>query len=92
VAQCPLDEMNRPAGSVEPQLRVPPSEAEIEQLFAGWRDDLALCRECAPAARNYTAARLSADVGQRRAGGRQQKKPPELWTPAGCLDPTEMAA
>jgi hypothetical protein len=35
VAECPLDEMNRPRASVEPQLRVPPSEAEVGRLFAG---------------------------------------------------------
>jgi hypothetical protein len=34
VVECPLDEMNRPRASVEPQLRIPPSEAEIEVLFA----------------------------------------------------------
>ena len=37
VVECPLDEMNRPRASVDPQLRIPPVEAEIEQLFAGWR-------------------------------------------------------
>ncbi|MEU4820332.1 tyrosine-type recombinase/integrase [Actinomadura sp. NPDC023710] len=63
--ECPLDEINRPQLSVEVQLRVPPSEAEIEQLYAGWRDDLAVCRKFAPAARNYAAARLAADVGLR---------------------------
>ena len=65
VAECPLDEMNRPRASVEPQLRVPPSEAEVERLFAGWREELATCRKFAPAARNYAAARLQADVGLR---------------------------
>jgi hypothetical protein len=34
VVECPLDEMNRPRASVEPQLRIPPSEAEIEALSA----------------------------------------------------------
>jgi hypothetical protein len=34
VVEVPLDEMNRPRASVDPQLRVPPTEAEIEQLFA----------------------------------------------------------
>lgn len=63
--QCPLDEANRPRRSVEPQLRIPPTEAEIEQLFAGWRDQLAGTRKFAPAARNYTVARLGADVGLR---------------------------
>lgn len=57
--------MNRPRPSVDPQLRVPPTEAEIEQLFAGWREDLATCRKFTPAARNYAAARLAADVGLR---------------------------
>ena len=65
VAECPLDEMNRPRASVEPQLRVPPSEAEVGRLFAGWREELATCRKFAPAARNYAAARLQADVGLR---------------------------
>ncbi len=65
VIECPLDEMNRPRTSVDPQLRIPPAEAEIEQLFAGWRAELATCRKFAPAARNYAAARLAADVGLR---------------------------
>jgi len=33
VVECPLDEMNRPRASVEPRLRVPPTEAEVEQLL-----------------------------------------------------------
>jgi hypothetical protein len=35
VIECPLDEMNRPGASAGPQLRVPPAEAEVGQLFAG---------------------------------------------------------
>jgi len=42
----------------QPQLRVPPSEAEVERLFAGWREELLTCRKFAPAARNYAASRL----------------------------------
>ena len=38
VIECPLDEMNRPRASISPQLRVPPAEAEVGQLFAGWRE------------------------------------------------------
>ena len=34
-------------------------------LFAGWRGELAECRKFAPAARNYAAARLMAEVGLR---------------------------
>ncbi|MFF2133227.1 site-specific integrase, partial [Streptomyces olivochromogenes] len=65
VVECPLEEMNRPRASVEPQLRIPPSEAEIEALFAGWREELVTCRKFGPAARNYAVARLAADVGLR---------------------------
>ena len=65
VAECPLDEMSRPRASVDPQLRVPPTGEEIERLFSGWREELATCRKFAPAARNYAAARLEADVGLR---------------------------
>ena len=45
VLECPLDEMNRPRASVEPQLRIPPTEEEIEQLFAGWRQELVTSRK-----------------------------------------------
>jgi integrase/recombinase XerD len=47
------------------RLRIPPTEPEIEPLFAGWRDELATCRKFAPAARNYAVARLASDVGLR---------------------------
>jgi integrase len=47
------------------QDRIPPTEAEIEQLFAGWRQELVTCRKFSPAARNYAVARLAADVGLR---------------------------
>ena len=57
--------MNRPRASVDPQLRVPLAEAEIERVFAGWREQLATRRKFVPAARNYAAARLEADVGLR---------------------------
>jgi hypothetical protein len=63
VIECPLDEMNRPRASAGPQLRVPPAEEEVGQLFAGWREELSTCRKFAPAARNYAVARLAADVG-----------------------------
>ena len=65
VVECPLDEMNRPRASVDPQLRVPPTETEIEQLVTGWREELLTCRKFSPAARNYAVARLAADVGLR---------------------------
>jgi len=62
---CPVDEMNRPRGSKDAKLRIPPSEAEVTALFTGWAQELASCRKFAPSARNYTAARLMAEVGLR---------------------------
>jgi integrase/recombinase XerD len=65
VAECPVDEMNRPRGGGRAALRIPPGEAQVARLFAGWREELATCRKFAPAARNYAAARLMAEVGLR---------------------------
>jgi len=65
VAECPVDEMNRPRGAGRAALRIPPSAAQVGVLFAGWRAELAACRKFAPAARSYAAARLMADVGLR---------------------------
>ncbi|MGC9668459.1 tyrosine-type recombinase/integrase [Planosporangium sp. 12N6] len=65
VVECPIDEMNRPRGRKDARLRVPPTEAEVAQLFTGWAAELATCRKFAPTARNYTAARLMAEVGLR---------------------------
>jgi len=63
--ECPLDEANRPRGSRAVALRVPPSEQEVQALFAGWRQELTACRKYAPTARNYAAARLMSEVGLR---------------------------
>jgi site-specific recombinase XerD len=65
VVACPIDEVNRPRGRRDTMLRIPPEEAEIATLFAGWRAELAVCRKYAPTARNYAAARLMAAVGLR---------------------------
>jgi len=66
VVECPVDEMNRPrAGRGEAALRIPPSTGQIATLFSGWRGELTACRKFAPAARNYTASRLMAEVGLR---------------------------
>jgi site-specific recombinase XerD len=65
VTECPIDEMNRPRGAGRAALRIPPSAAGVDMLFAGWRQELATCRKFAPAARNYAAARLMAEVGLR---------------------------
>ena len=65
VAERPVDEINRPRGSWDAALRIPPSEAQVGMLFAGWRDELAGCRKFAPAARNYAAGKLMAEIGLR---------------------------
>ncbi|MFI9848708.1 tyrosine-type recombinase/integrase [Nonomuraea sp. NPDC051941] len=65
VVECPIDEMNRPRGRQEARLRIPPSAEQVDRLFAGWREDLATCRKFAPAARNYTAAKVMSEVGLR---------------------------
>jgi len=65
VAECPVDEMNRPRGGGRAALRIPPEAGQVGRLFAGWREELATCRKFAPAARNYAAARLMAEVGLR---------------------------
>jgi site-specific recombinase XerD len=65
VVECPIDEMNRPRGRAQSRLRIPPSAEQVDQLFVGWRQELASCRKFAPSARNYTACRLMAEVGLR---------------------------
>ena len=66
VAECPVDEMNRPrGGQAQVALRIPPEAGQVARLFSGWREELATCRKFAPAARNYAAARLMAEVGPR---------------------------
>jgi site-specific recombinase XerD len=63
--ECPIDEMNRPRGHQQAKLRIPPTADQVTRLFTGWREELSTCRKFAPAARNYTACRLMADVGLR---------------------------
>ncbi|MCW2914034.1 MAG: recombinase [Actinomycetia bacterium] len=65
VVECPIDEMNRPRGHQQAKLRIPPTADQVTRLFTGWREELSTCRKFAPAARNYTACRLMADVGLR---------------------------
>lgn len=65
VVTCPIDEMNRPRGSKDARLRIPPLTGEMAEFFRGWAAELATCRKFAPNARNYAAARLMAEVGLR---------------------------
>jgi hypothetical protein len=36
-------EREQRAAALDPQVRIPPTETEIEQLFAGWREELVTC-------------------------------------------------
>jgi site-specific recombinase XerD len=65
IVGCPIDEMNKPRGRKQAALRIPPTDAEIRILFAGWRQELVGCRKFAPSARNYIAAKLMSQVGLR---------------------------
>jgi site-specific recombinase XerD len=65
IVECPIDEMNRPRGRQQARLRIPPTAEQVGRLFTGWRGELATCRKFAPAARNYAACKLLADVGLR---------------------------
>ncbi len=56
---------DRPRGAKDAQLRIPPLEPEVGQLFTGWAGELATCRKFAPMARNYTASKLMSEVGLR---------------------------
>jgi hypothetical protein len=47
VAECPVDEMNRPRGAGRAALRIPPSAVQVAALFARWRAELATCRKFA---------------------------------------------
>jgi site-specific recombinase XerD len=61
----PIDEFNRPAGPSSAAVRVPPSDPEVEALFAGWREALPGTRKYLPAARDYLAASLWRRAGLR---------------------------
>lgn len=65
VIECPIDEVNSPRGHAETQLRIPPTDAEMQTFFQGWRTELATTRRFGTCARNYTAAKLLAGVGLR---------------------------
>ena len=67
VVSQPIDEFNRPTKA---QLqygspRIPPSQAEVETLFACWRQALPEARKFLPAARDYLAASLWRRAGLR---------------------------
>lgn len=61
----PIDEFNRPARADYGEGRVPPTNDEVEELFATWRAVLPEARKYLPAARDYLAASLWRRVGLR---------------------------
>jgi len=63
----PIDEFNRPSKPYHDVPRVPPSEVEVDTLFAGWRQALPHARKFLPAARDYLAASLWRRAGLRIA-------------------------
>lgn len=65
VVNQPIDEFNRPSQPYQDVPRVPPSEAEVEALFAGWREALPHARKFLPATRDYLAASLWRRAGLR---------------------------
>ena len=64
VAQ-PIDEFNRQSGASLGKVRVPPSDAEVDELFGRWRLWLPEARKFLPAARDYFAASLWRRLGLR---------------------------
>jgi integrase/recombinase XerC len=65
VVEQPIDEFNRPPDVSVARERVPPSDAEIDHLFAAWRAVLPEARKYLPAARDYFAASLWRRLGLR---------------------------
>lgn len=65
VVEQPIDEFNRQSGKSLGKVRVPPSDAEVGLLFAGWRRSVTEARKYLPAARDYFAASLWRRLGLR---------------------------
>jgi site-specific recombinase XerD len=65
LVEQPIDEFNRQSGASLGKVRVPPSDAEIETFFAGWRHAIPEARKYLPAARDYFAASLWRRLGLR---------------------------
>jgi integrase/recombinase XerD len=63
VAECSVDEMNRPRGAGRAALRIPPSAVQVAALFAGWRAELATCRKFALQQARHIAADLAGTRG-----------------------------
>ncbi len=65
LVEQPIDEFNRRSGALLGKVRVPPSDDEIDSLFAAWRGSIPQARKRLPAARDYFAASLWRRLGLR---------------------------
>jgi len=65
VVEQPIDEFNKPPSFTLTRVRVPPSDEDVEALFADWRAALDDVRKYLPAARDYFAASLWRRLGLR---------------------------
>jgi site-specific recombinase XerD len=65
VVEQPIDEFNKPPDVLPGRVRVPPSDTEVDELFAGWRLELLEVRKYLPVARDYFAASLWRRLGLR---------------------------
>jgi integrase/recombinase XerC len=61
----PIDDFNRPAWPRSFAARIPPSDEEVELLFAAWRASLPVSRKYLTSARDYMAASLWRRLGLR---------------------------
>ncbi|MEQ7845839.1 tyrosine-type recombinase/integrase [Nocardioides kribbensis] len=61
----PIDEYNRQSGASMGNVRVPPSDDEVDTLFTAWRESVPDARKYLPAARDYFAASLWRRLGLR---------------------------
>ena len=61
----PIDEYNRPRRAQNPATRIPPSDAQVEELFGAWGPSIVDARKYLPAARDYLAASLWRRAGLR---------------------------
>lgn len=65
VVEQPIDEFNKPPDVLPGRVRVPPSDTEVDELFAGWRSELPEARKYLPVTRGYFAASLWRRLGLR---------------------------
>ncbi|MCC6495054.1 MAG: tyrosine-type recombinase/integrase [Propionibacteriaceae bacterium] len=65
LVEQPIDVFNRQSAAAYAEVRVPPTDAEIDTLFSAWRAGVSQARKYLPAARDYFAASLWRRVGLR---------------------------